>query len=212
MRTEWNKQWYWRGDESEEEVRAAMRPAHAHGAEQFALPDGMQITDRLEQDAHKYGLALLTGPGLLVTEQRSNSETKPSNPKDIMGIKKVGLSSLPFRVLWECGVGMTEGALKYGRHNYRATGIRASVYFDAAMRHLGSWWEGEDIDADSSLSHVTKAIVSLMVLRDGMIQDNWSDDRPIGEPYNLAPLHEKVGKLMEQYKDRAPHHYTRLDT
>ena len=97
---------------------------------------------------------------------------KPTNPKDTVGIKKAPMSTVSAPVMIEVGLAMMEGARKYGRHNYRAIGIRASVYFDASMRHLLSWWEGEDIDPDSGLSHITKAISSLMVLRDAMIQSN----------------------------------------
>src|SRR5512143_1165912 len=103
---------------------------------------------------------------------------KPSNPKDSVGVKKVSLSYVPAPVLMETAVGMQEGGFKYGRHNYRVIGVRGSVYYDATMRHLMSWWEGEDIDPDSGLSHVTKAICSLVVLRDAMMQGCFTDDRP----------------------------------
>lgn len=137
--------------------------------------------------------------------------TKPSNPKDIVGVRKVGLSSLPFRVLWECAAGMFEGVCKYGSHNYRAVGCSARVYFDAAQRHLGCWWEGEDIDPESGINHINKAIISLMVLRDSMLEGNWIDDRPIGNGYNLKPMNEQITKLIEMHKDKHPHHYTRAN-
>lgn len=105
--------------------------------------------------------------------------TKESNPKDDVGIRKWRqFCTIPFTVVSELGVAMLEGARKYHRHNYRVAGVRASVYVDAAMGHIIQWWEGEDIDADSGLSHVTKAIASLVVLRDAMIQDMLTDDRP----------------------------------
>lgn len=104
---------------------------------------------------------------------------KDTNPKDAIGVKKWRqFMVVPRQVLWEVGVGMLEGALKYGRHNYRAAGVRASVYCDAAMGHIEHFIEGEDIDKDSGLSHVTKAICSLVVLRDAMMNDFWQDDRP----------------------------------
>lgn len=139
---------------------------------------------------------------------------KPSNPKDIIGSGKAPLSALPFRVLWGLGLAMLEGASKYGRHNYRAVGVRASVYFDAAMRHIGAWWEGEDLDPDSEakLNHIDKAIVSLMVLRDSMLQGNWTDDRPPRAPTDFAALHAEAGKLIEQHKDKNPRHYTIKDS
>jgi hypothetical protein len=87
-------------------------------------------------------------------------------------------SELPGAVLVEVGLAMLEGAAKYGRHNYRAAGVRASVYVDATFRHLNAWWAGEDIDPDSGVSHVTKAITSLTVVRDAQFQGKFSDDRP----------------------------------
>ena len=106
---------------------------------------------------------------------------KPSNPKDIFGVRKVPLLSvLPARVLAGIALGMLEGALKYGRHNYRVVGVRASVYVDAAMRHIAQFWEGENIDTESkaNLHHIDKAITTLIVLRDGILQGNFVDDRP----------------------------------
>ena len=91
---------------------------------------------------------------------------KESNPKDAVGIKKAPFSTVPSPVVAEVGLAMLEGALKYGRHNYRAIGVRSSVYFDAALRHLTAWWEGQDVDPDSGLSHITKALACLFVLRD----------------------------------------------
>ena len=96
-------------------------------------------------------------------------------------MRKVPLFSvIPMRVLAGPALGMLEGALKYGRHNYRQVGVLASVYVDACMRHVAQFWEGEDLDPDSKagLHHLDKAICSLMVLRDGMIKGNWVDDRP----------------------------------
>lgn len=103
---------------------------------------------------------------------------KESNPKDAVGVKKVPFSTVPAEVIADIALGMLEGARKYGRHNYRIAGVRASVYYDAALRHLMAWWEGEDIDPDSGLHHVTKALTSLTVLRDAMLNEKVTDDRP----------------------------------
>lgn len=100
------------------------------------------------------------------------------NPKQAFGQAKPPHSTVPLAVLAEVGVGMFEGSRKYGRHNYRVTSILASVYYDATRRHLDSWFEGEDTDPDSGLSHITKAICSLVVLRDSMINGMLADDRP----------------------------------
>lgn len=124
---------------------------------------------------------------------------KLTNPKDAFGIKKASLSCVSSPVLMELGIAMQEGACKYGRHNYRVIGVRGSVYYDASLRHLMSWWEGEDIDPDSGLSHITKAIASLVVLRDAMIQRQFTDDRPPKSREWLPQLNEASEVLFSKY-------------
>lgn len=138
-------------------------------------------------------------------------DSKDTNPKDAVGTAKVPLSTVSFQVMAEVGLSMLEGARKYGRHNYRVSGVRASVYFDAAFRHLGAWWEGEDLDPDSGLSHVTKAIAGLMVLRDSMIQENWVDDRPprVARGF-VSGLNAQAKDIIERTPDPKPAH-TELD-
>lgn len=133
---------------------------------------------------------------------------KDTNPKDSVGVKKAPLSTLPANVLAEIGVAMLEGACKYGRHNYRAVGVRASVYYDATIRHLFAWWEGEDIDPDSGLSHITKAITSLMVLRDAMTRGMVADDRPPKSEAFYKDLNARAETIIEKHKECNPHHYT----
>lgn len=125
---------------------------------------------------------------MVVRESRAVSaalSSKATNPKDGIGSRKWRkFESVPATVLWELGVAMMEGQLKYGRHNFRAAGVRASVYFEAALGHLTQWWEGEDTDPDTRLSHLVKAMASLAVLRDAMVQaeggkaELFVDDRP----------------------------------
>lgn len=129
------------------------------------------------------------------------SALKDTNPKDAVGIKKPPFTTISWAVIREIGVAMLEGAMKYGRHNYRVAGVRASVYIDATFRHLSWWWEGEDIDLDSKLSHVTKAIASLCVLRDAMIQGMWVDDRPPKSKQRKEDLQRIVDELFIMYPD-----------
>jgi len=128
--------------------------------------------------------------------------TKQTNPKDAVGIKKVPMSVVSAPVLMEIGLGMMEGARKYRRHNYRVAGVRASVYYDAAMRHLMAWWEGEDIDPDSGLNHISKALACLSVLRDSMILENWSDDRPPKHKDGwINKYNDKAKEIIEKYPE-----------
>jgi len=126
---------------------------------------------------------------------------KPSNPKDLLGIKKVPLSTVPTGPLYELALAMLEGGRKYGRHNYRSVGVRASVYFDAAKRHIDDWWEGQDIDPDSGLHHLAKAIACLFILRDSMLMENWEDDRPPQYPnkLNMQLLNKLTEEIIKKY-------------
>lgn len=146
---------------------------------------------------------------------------KPTNPKDAIGIKKAPLSTVPMNVVAEMGVGMLEGASKYGRHNYRGVGVRASVYFDATMRHLIAWFEGEDIDPDTveldefeqpipgtGVSHIAKALCSLAVLRDAQMQGMCTDDRPPRSKPFYPALNKRSAGLIEKHADKHPKHWT----
>src|SRR5690606_15991068 len=141
--------------------------------------------------------------------KRKRMSEKPSNPKDSVGIKKVPFSTVPSQVTAEVGLAMLEGALKYGRHNYRTVGVRASVYYDAALRHLTSFWEGQDIDPDSGLPHIVKCLACLYVLRDSQVMGNWVDDRPPRIPGHetwVGQLNEQASYLLEKYPDPKPAH------
>jgi len=132
-----------------------------------------------------------------------NGLTKPTNPKNSLGIKKAPLSTMPTGPMYEVALAMLEGARKYGRHNYRVMGVKASVYYDAAMGHMTAFWEGEDIDTDSGLHHLAKAQACLAVLRDSMMMGNWVDDRPPKYPdaSKLMRNHPAVKDILNKYPD-----------
>jgi len=128
--------------------------------------------------------------------------SKKTNPKDAISIRKPRFySGLPLNVTKEVSIGMMEGAMKYGRHNYRVAGVRASVYLDATIGHLFDYWEGQDIDPDSNLHHITKAIASLYVLRDAQLQGMCEDDRPPKSDVeeHKAHLQFVVDELFKKY-------------
>jgi len=141
-------------------------------------------------------------------------EKKDTNPKDSCGIRKVPIHNVPMHVISEVGLAMMEGHRKgYRSHNYRVAGVRASVYVDAVWRHVfEQWWEGQDVDPDSMLSHITKGIASLIVLRDSMMMGNWIDDRPPKHDTKwIHKLNEHASKLIDKYPE-APEPYTELNT
>lgn len=134
-------------------------------------------------------------------------ELKNTNPKDAVGTQKVPFSTVPAPFVAEVGLAMLEGACKYGRHNYRAAGVRASVYYDAALRHLTAWWEGQDVDAESGMSHLIKAAACMAVLSDSIRRGNWTDDRPPSVDGDwIGDLNKKAAAILEKYPNRASAH------
>lgn len=129
------------------------------------------------------------------------------NPKQADGLHKVPFSAVPMEVIAEVGLAMAEGARKYGRHNFRVEGteILASTYFDALLRHITAWWEGQDVDPDSGLPHIVKAIATLVVLRDSVVTGTFVDDRPPKvDPGWQEQLNEKFVALTERYPTPQP--------
>ena len=62
--------------------------------------------------------------------------TKDVNPKDTIGGNKMPMHLWPATAtatVMGC-IGMLNGAFKYGRSNFRRTGVRASINIDAAKR------------------------------------------------------------------------------
>jgi hypothetical protein len=128
------------------------------------------------------------------------SELKDTNPKDAVGTGKTPFSTIPSEVIAELGLVMLEGARKYGRHNYRVSGVRASVYLDAAIRHLTRWWEGEDMDPDSGMPHLIHVMACCAVIRDSQVFGNWIDDRPPKLPDGwMVELNARARAIVEKY-------------
>ena len=111
-------------------------------------------------------------------EKVKNNIQELENPKEAIGQAKPSIHHIPPRVLLEIAQAMMEGSKKYGIYNYRKAGVSFSTYYSSTFRHLIAWFEGEDIDKDSGLNHVVKAIAGLCVLYDSILEGNYQDDRP----------------------------------
>jgi len=133
------------------------------------------------------------------------------NPKAKYAAAKVPIHLWPNTATIEGCLALHEGALKYGRSNYRATYIKATDYYSATRRHFDSWFEGQDIDPDSGLKQLGKAIACLAVLIDAIAAGRFIDDRqyPGGYQEAIADATPHVARLNEQHKDKNPKHYSR---
>lgn len=141
------------------------------------------------------------------------ANTKPTNPKDIIGSSKLPLHLWPETATAMGCVALAEGMLKYGRANWRSAGVRASIYVDACHRHLAAWFEGEDTAPDSGVPHLANALACLAILVDAQAAGKLVDDRQVPGGYralveNLTPHIERLKAL---HADKNPRHYTIAD-
>jgi hypothetical protein len=138
---------------------------------------------------------------------------KHTNPKDVIGSGKVPLELVPDTMRIAAAMAFLEGAAKYGRYNWRVAGVRASIYKSALDRHLAAWWNGEDMDPDSGLPHLWKALSCLAVLIDAEEADKLTDDRPprLDVASMLAEYTPRVNEIKERYAHLTPHQYTIAD-
>lgn len=101
-----------------------------------------------------------------------------SNPKSRFGIKKPPLHLVPPASSIYQAQAMKDGAQKYGPYNWRENSVAASVYVAAALRHLTSWYDGEDKAQDSGVHHLGHALACIGIIVDAIETGNLVDDRP----------------------------------
>lgn len=117
-----------------------------------------------------------------------------TNPKDLLGIKKVQLNLVPAASKIYQAWAMEDGAIKYGPYNWRGKKVIASIYYAALMRHMDSWFDGEEL-ADSGIPHLAHAIACIGIIIDAKETGNLIDDRPM--PGACARLIEELKKTNE---------------
>ena len=141
-------------------------------------------------------------------------QDKLTNPKDIIGCDKLPLHLWPSTATAMGCLGMLEGLTKYGRSNFRASGIRASIYVDACLRHMSAWFEGEEVAPDSGVPHLANALACIAIIVDARAVGKLHDDRMFhGEGYRklVDDLTPHVARLKALNADRSPKHYTIAD-
>lgn len=110
--------------------------------------------------------------------------------------KEVQISLVPPGPLRELSVLYARGAKKYAAHNWMNEGPWSWSY-DAAMRHLTTFWAGEDYDAETGVKHVINAAFNLFALAHAMEAHPGSDDRPPATHYQGAiPLQAAIDNIL----------------
>ena len=119
--------------------------------------------------------------------------TQYNDPKGAIGATKTPLGLIPPYAMEQTAWVHKLGAEKYGPHNWRKTGVCASTYVNAIMRHLNAWRDGEDLDPESGISHVAHVACCCNILLDAEYCGKLQDDRSKVKSY--AKLHELFSEL-----------------
>lgn len=142
------------------------------------------------------------------------------NPKDAIGATKVPVHLWPAEATALGSLGMLEGMLKYGQNNFIAgDGVIASIYVDAAMRHLMAWFAGEDAAHDTGTPHLGNALATIAILVKARAHGKLIDDRDYSPAANGAlyrafienEVTPHIKRLKEMFKDKSPKHFTIAD-
>lgn len=123
---------------------------------------------------------------------RAIRDQNASNPKDLIGIKKVQMNLLPLAGRIYGALAMTNGAEKYGPYNWRDKKVKLTVYLDAIERHLAALYDGQDDAEDSGLPHLAHILANAALLIDAKECGCLIDDRPLpGPAADLLRKYEK---------------------
>lgn len=102
-----------------------------------------------------------------------------TNPKDLLGAKKVSLTKFPAVAILHGAHAMMDGARKYGPYNWRENKVICSIYIDAAERHLREWFDASiEVAEDSDVDHLGHALACIAIILDAKETGNLVDDRP----------------------------------
>lgn len=127
-------------------------------------------------------------------------KTTHPNPKDALGMAKLSLSIVPDTAIAHEAAALMVGAEKYGRNNWRDHPVSAMVYYDACLRHLSLWKNGEETSSER-VHHLGHARACLAILLDAMEFGNLIDDREDSERSEIAYT-TLLTDLNEWVKDR----------
>ena len=93
------------------------------------------------------------------------------------GQKDVRLHAAPWESLSELGRVFAFGEQKYDDYNFRK-GYQWSLSFDAMQRHAWAFWNREDVDTESGLSHLAHCAWHALILLFFSLTNRGTDDRP----------------------------------
>lgn len=132
---------------------------------------------------------------LLAQTKTAERDVPDDNPKTRFGLTKPAMSSVPPGALIHLMKAMADGRRKYGHMNWRQKTVSSTIYYDAAMRHLMAWFDGENMATDSGVHHLGHAMACLAIILDAAANERLNDDRPTPGRFN---------ELVVMFTDKEP--------
>jgi Domain of unknown function (DUF5664) len=138
------------------------------------------------------------------------------NPKDAIASNKLPLHLVSPLLKAYHSMAAFLGNVKYGAWNWRAAGVRSSVYIAALHRHIDAWWEGQENDPVDGTPHLANALACLGILIEAKHAGKLLDDRPpsMGDEWQRvrSELEALMPRIREVYADKNPRHWVIADT
>ena len=129
------------------------------------------------------------------------------NLKTAAAVGKPTVHSVPPIALFAIGSAMASGEHKYGKYNWRGTGVTASVFFDAMQRHLWDWYNGVDFveDSDGKVKSLAAVMAGCAILLDAEHHGVLNDDRqPMRVESVTSKWIERQNEDCNQKQDQLP--------
>lgn len=111
------------------------------------------------------------------------------------GVKIARFDLIPAGPLYELACLYGVGALKYAERNFEA-GYEWSKSFGAMQRHAWLFWNGEDADPETGVSHMASVVWNAMAIMQFALTHPELDDRP--QPVEMRrPDDEHIALMAE---------------
>lgn len=119
--------------------------------------------------------------GLRHDEMMTHEEEPDDGKAKHFSSDKSAVDQIPTDVLMEWGEVFKMGAKKYGRDNWKK-GTDWHEFYGSALRHLFKFWQGEDVDPESGLSHLAHALWNVAAIRHYQMNGLGTDTRTAHHP------------------------------
>jgi hypothetical protein len=105
------------------------------------------------------------GKGVRMSSKRNAKEEITTNPKTggMKGKKDQRYDLIPWSEMDKVAELYAFGATKYADHNWRK-GYEWSLSFASLIRHATAFWEGEALDPETGVHHMTSVVFHALAL------------------------------------------------